>query len=174
MTEWTAERTESLKKLWQDGLSASQIVKQLGGVSRSAVISKASRSGCSPRKPGRPPSTVPPRPKAVAVARPALRPAARPAFTSSRPEPVAQAPRATIVCVEAPGLATAATLGAHMCKWPIGEPTGDAFTFCGRHQERGPYCVEHALVAYGTPSAKAKANRYAVSRLGYSDLFAAS
>ena len=37
MTEWTEERTESLKKLWQDGLSASQIVKQLGGVSRSAV-----------------------------------------------------------------------------------------------------------------------------------------
>ncbi|WP_322989684.1 GcrA family cell cycle regulator, partial [Hoeflea sp.] len=35
---WTDERVERLKKLWADGLSASQIVAQLGGVSRNAVI----------------------------------------------------------------------------------------------------------------------------------------
>ncbi|MDO8902062.1 MAG: GcrA family cell cycle regulator, partial [Phenylobacterium sp.] len=37
---WTDERVETLKKLWQDGLSASQIAKQLGGVTRNAVIGK--------------------------------------------------------------------------------------------------------------------------------------
>jgi hypothetical protein len=35
---WTDERVATLKKLWLDGLSASQIAKQLGGVTRNAVI----------------------------------------------------------------------------------------------------------------------------------------
>ena len=42
---WTDERVETLKKLWLDGLSASQIAKQLGGVTRNAVIGKANRIG---------------------------------------------------------------------------------------------------------------------------------
>ena len=40
---WTDERVEMLKKLWADGLSASQIAAQLGGVSRNAVIGKVHR-----------------------------------------------------------------------------------------------------------------------------------
>jgi GcrA cell cycle regulator len=50
---------------------------------------------------------------------------------------------------EEPGSATVLTLGAHMCKWPIGDPSSDGFTFCGRRSDReGPYCMEHARVAY--------------------------
>ena len=40
---WTDERVEQLKKLWAEGLSASQIAAQLGGVSRNAVIGKVHR-----------------------------------------------------------------------------------------------------------------------------------
>src|ERR1044072_8103828 len=40
---WTDERVEKLKKLWSEGLSASQIAAQLGGVSRNAVIGKVHR-----------------------------------------------------------------------------------------------------------------------------------
>ena len=40
---WTDERVERLKKLWSEGLSASQIAAQLGGVSRNAVIGKVHR-----------------------------------------------------------------------------------------------------------------------------------
>ena len=40
---WTDERVEKLKKLWAEGLSASQIAAQLGGVSRNAVIGKVHR-----------------------------------------------------------------------------------------------------------------------------------
>ena len=36
---WTDERVELLKKLWADGLSASQIAGELGGITRNAVIS---------------------------------------------------------------------------------------------------------------------------------------
>src|SRR5438552_14769579 len=72
---WTDERVELLKKLWQDGLSASQIAKQLGGVTRNAVIGKVHRLGLSGR---------------AAPSKPA-----RPAFKAPRPaRPVTSAPSA--------------------------------------------------------------------------------
>ena len=40
---WTDERVEMLKKLWSEGLSASQIAAQLGNVTRNAVIGKVHR-----------------------------------------------------------------------------------------------------------------------------------
>jgi len=46
---WTDERVELLKKLWADGLSASQIAGRLGGVTRNAVIGKVHRLGLSGR-----------------------------------------------------------------------------------------------------------------------------
>ncbi|SEN07671.1 GcrA cell cycle regulator [Gemmobacter aquatilis] len=46
---WTDERVETLKKMWADGQSASQIAKELGGVTRNAVIGKVHRLGLSNR-----------------------------------------------------------------------------------------------------------------------------
>ena len=46
---WTDERVELLKKLWADGLSASQIAAELGGITRNAVIGKVHRLGLSGR-----------------------------------------------------------------------------------------------------------------------------
>jgi GcrA cell cycle regulator len=46
---WTDERVEVLKKMWGDGQSASQIAKELGGVTRNAVIGKVHRLGLSNR-----------------------------------------------------------------------------------------------------------------------------
>ena len=46
---WTDERVELLKKLWADGLSASQIAAELGGVTRNSVIGKVHRLGLSGR-----------------------------------------------------------------------------------------------------------------------------
>ena len=46
---WTDVRIELLKKLWADGLSASQIAAELGGVTRNAVIGKVHRLGLSGR-----------------------------------------------------------------------------------------------------------------------------
>ena len=46
---WTDERVETLKKLWADGLSASQIAAELGGITRNAVIGKVHRLGLSGR-----------------------------------------------------------------------------------------------------------------------------
>jgi GcrA cell cycle regulator len=160
---WTDERVETLKKLWQDWLSASQIAKQLGGVTRNAVIGKVHRLGLSgraaPSKPARP-AFKPPRPARAAAAAPTppRRIAAEPAATSATP--AVPAPR---YVEEAPGTATVLTLGAHMCKWPIGDPSLESFTFCGRRTGgEGPYCNEHARVAYQPAQTK--------KRSGASDL----
>lgn len=49
---WTDERVETLKRMWIEGQSASQIAKELGGVTRNAVIGKVHRLGLSNRGPG--------------------------------------------------------------------------------------------------------------------------
>lgn len=76
---WTDERIETLRKMWDSGLTATQIAEELGGVSRNAVIGKAHRLGLASR-----PSPV----KANATeAKPAPAPAA-----AAAPKPAAAAP----------------------------------------------------------------------------------
>lgn len=79
---WTDERIDRLKTMWENGLTASQIADELGGVSRNAVIGKAHRLGLNSR-----PSPVKandsndkPAPAAKAKAKPVEKtPVARPA-----------------------------------------------------------------------------------------------
>jgi GcrA cell cycle regulator len=52
-----------------------------------------------------------------------------------------------------------------MCKWPIGDPATAEFTFCGRRSgDEGPYCVEHARLAYQPPQAKKKTSATELAR----------
>jgi GcrA cell cycle regulator len=46
---WNDERVEILKRMWAEGASASQIAKELGQVTRNAVIGKVHRLGLSNR-----------------------------------------------------------------------------------------------------------------------------
>ena len=157
---WTDERVELLKKLWTDGLSASQIAAELGGITRNAVIGKVHRLGLSGR-------ATPSQPRQAAYKAPR---APRPVSVSAAPrrnsEPSHQpAPRPQVYREEAPGSATVLTLGAHMCKWPIGDPSTDGFTFCGKRSgEAGPYCVDHARVAYQPQQAKKKSGPNELAR----------
>ena len=147
---WTEERVALLKKLWLEGLSASQIAKQLGGVTRNAVIGKVHRLGLS----GRATPSSPPRPAFKAPRPP--RPVSNASLAPRRAlaHPPAPQPQ-TAYYVDEPGSATVLTLGAHMCKWPIGDPASDGFTFCGRRIGEGSYCNEHARLAY-QPQQKGK------------------
>ncbi|MGJ3647248.1 GcrA family cell cycle regulator [Sphingomonas sp. GlSt437] len=94
---WTDERIDTLKTMWEKGMTASQIAEALGGVSRNAVIGKAHRLGLqarpSPVKPNEPeakPAAAPPpvAPKA-ATPKPAVAPAPK---AEPRPAPVAANP----------------------------------------------------------------------------------
>jgi GcrA cell cycle regulator len=91
---WTDERVELLKKMWSEGQSASQIAKELGGVTRNAVIGKVHRLGLSNRAGATPapaaaaPAPEPkpkPEPRAKAQPKPA-----RPAEPAAQPEPAAE------------------------------------------------------------------------------------
>lgn len=79
---WTDERVELLKKMWGEGQSASQIAKELGGVTRNAVIGKVHRLGLSNRAGGAAPAAAAAAPaaKPEVKAKPeARKPAAKPA-----------------------------------------------------------------------------------------------
>jgi GcrA cell cycle regulator len=138
---WSGDRVTTLKSLWLDGLSASQIAGQLGGVTRNAVIGKIHRLGlggrAAPSAPACAARTTVPRPPRRTMA-PRPRPPARPIVLS---EPVEPSP-------EGPGLVSSMTaLGAHICKWPIGDPKAPSFSFCGR-LANGPYCLAHKAQAF--------------------------
>lgn len=106
---WTDERVETLKKMWAEGQSASQIAKELGGVTRNAVIGKVHRLGLSNRVGGgvvegeEPEVAAPvtprpePTPKPVVVEAP-VRPAA-PERVAPEPRPVPPATAASVASV---------------------------------------------------------------------------
>ncbi|MEH7827460.1 GcrA family cell cycle regulator [Gemmobacter denitrificans] len=79
---WTDERVETLKRMWAEGQSASQIAKELGGVTRNAVIGKVHRLGLSNRVGG----TAGKEEEEEVVETPVAAPAA-PDPVASRPEP---------------------------------------------------------------------------------------
>ncbi|RED18160.1 GcrA family cell cycle regulator [Pontivivens insulae] len=83
---WTDERVEILKKMWGEGKSASVIAKELGGVTRNAVIGKVHRLGLSNRTTTAPASkTAEPAPKPEPVK--AAEPAAKKPDPAPKPEP---------------------------------------------------------------------------------------
>ncbi|MDQ1901165.1 GcrA family cell cycle regulator [Paracoccus sp. WLY502] len=89
---WTDERVETLKRMWAEGQSASAIAKELGGVTRNAVIGKVHRLGLSNRNDDPEPAPAP-APEPVADKKIDRKPA--PAAEPARPEPqpeVAAAP----------------------------------------------------------------------------------
>ena len=116
---WTDERVETLKRMWAEGQSASQIAKELGGVTRNAVIGKVHRLGLSNRVTGgtgrdeeqveAPAPATPPRVETAAT-RPAEQPRVEPA--PARPAPAAPA-------AERPAPAAAPASGAVVTPLPI-------------------------------------------------------
>ena len=76
---WTDDRVETLKRMWGEGQSASAIAKELGGVTRNAVIGKVHRLGLSNRTAGTGPA-----PAAAAPAAP--KPEAKPKAAAPKPE----------------------------------------------------------------------------------------
>ena len=115
---WTDERVETLKKMWAEGQSASQIAKELGGVTRNAVIGKVHRLGLSNRVGGgategdepevaaSPAATAAPRaepaPKPVAAEAPTRPAAPERVAPEPRPVPPAAAPTATVTALPIP------------------------------------------------------------------------
>lgn len=166
---WTEDRVALLKKLWTDGLSASQIAKQLGGVTRNAVIGKVHRLGlagrAAPSRPIKRITTPIVRVRAVLAVACAptpeiIQPIARAdKETVAPPTPPISEPLAAVNVIRTlkPKAKAARDgeiigvlqLGPNMCKWPIGDPGDTDFGFCGSHcTSSAVYCEEHAAIAF--------------------------
>ena len=153
---WTDERVEQLKKLWADGLSASQIAAELGGVTRNAVIGKVHRLGLSGRvkSPGQSASVRTKRqPRSNSFNGRSQRNAQRALNNtqikvSGRADTLNSTAAADLEAPEALKLPLT-ELTERTCKWPTGDPATDDFYFCGHAaQSDGPYCEYHARIAY--------------------------
>jgi len=174
--EWTEQRIDTLRKLWGQGQTASQIAAILGGITRNAVIGKAHRLGLTGRpSPIKREAGASPQPRRR-VSAPARRlpGAGQPSQVHGQPLPqthgvsAAQA-HAQTQRVEARGIEaraepmpapmpaptktnstrTASHVGSRTCSWPMGDPKQPGFHFCGEPAEAGkPYCGHHCHVAY--------------------------
>jgi len=162
---WTDERVELLKKLWMEGLSASQIAAMLGeGVTRNAVIGKVHRLKLSGR--AKPASSTP---RVRSTPRPAPRRPSTSSSTSShsnrssaigmsRPRPMGgggggsigatalkiseefeneayQVPQVEELDIPLEQRLNLLQLNENTCKWPIGDPLNPDFYFCGQHAD---------------------------------------
>lgn len=149
---WTDERVDLLKRLWSEGLSASQIAGRLGSVTRNAVIGKVHRLGLSGRattsrmKSHRPRTRLanvkrPVKPRFAQVGNPAVRALYVDAETYVAPAEEIEIPVAERKTIQ--------TLGECSCRWPIGDPQSAEFHFCGRPKvPLLPYCEVHARRAF--------------------------
>lgn len=179
---WTDERVELLKKLWADGLSASQIAAQLGGVSRNAVIGKVHRLKLSGRaktpSSGAPKTKRSPSPRASAgrggyagrggsaVGRTMTTTAGHAAGATmlkgeTMPVSYAEIDQRPIEDIVVPISKKVALidLNEHTCKWPQGDPLSEEFHFCGHSaEEDSPYCKYHSKLAY-QPNSDRKRSR---------------
>lgn len=139
---WTPDQEALLKILWAQGLSASQIAKRIGGVSRNAVIAKRDRMGL----PGRMAST--------------------PRLTKAQTAKSLGAP-APMLCVDR-SREKGAARGPHnipfkdrnesSCLMFLGGESHEEGLICGREREaEKPYCRNCARLAYLPPEAKRRA-----------------
>ena len=176
---WTDERVETLKKMWGEGQSASQIAKELGGVTRNAVIGKVHRLGLSNRTGGATSAKPAAKDKAASKAAPKTRDKAETAAPETPPKPVVHIRRQIIPAgqplppqpsaneISPEALASVREvekkakkislmeLTERTCKWPIGDPATDEFWFCGLAVKAGkPYCEAHVGVAFQPMSSR--------------------
>ena len=128
---WTDERVETLKRMWAEGQSASQIAKELGGVTRNAVIGKVHRLGLSNRAGdgathgeeaeapvAAPAAAVRPEP----TPRPAPEPAPRAAEPTPAPRPAAERPAPQPAAAAPASGATVTPLPVRKAIIPAGQP----------------------------------------------------
>jgi GcrA cell cycle regulator len=152
---WTDERVQQLKKLWSDGLSASQIAAELGGVTRNAVIGKVHRLGLSGRAKtsNQSPSRVKRHARSGGYTVRGARKAQR-ALVNTGMKINGYAPSTALIddidlVAPEPLKLSLVQLNERTCKWPIGDPASEEFHFCGHDaDDSGPYCSYHARLAY--------------------------
>lgn len=158
---WTPHRVDTLKAGWADGCSASQIAKDLGGVTRSAVLGKVSRLGLA----GRHTVSYVRRGNGVIVPSSTPKKQNNPSHFVRTETPRTRLPTGDLPPAEplAPIIPTTEHLCSIMnltnttCRYPCwddGTPFEKQF-YCGNPSanldEGRPYCAGHALLTFTKP-----------------------
>lgn len=174
---WTEQKIEMLKEMWGHGYSASEIAKQLGGLTRNAVIGKAHRLKLSVRG-------AAPRLEAKAQQRSAVSSSGSAVSAASSQGNVKVSDRKRVMLRPLPNMPLPTELPSHQerssvfhaldnikrsegisvtkagdrqCRWPVGDPRSPDFRFCGcPAYESLPYCIDHARIAYQNVGRKAR------------------
>ena len=130
--DWNEKRQIQLTKLWQEGLSITQIGKKMG-TSRNAIAGKVHRMGLPKRK----------------------------SLVNEKDDKTTPKPRskkkAVVPLLERDDLPLKLALrnitwSRSRCSWPIGNPQSTDFHFCSKDVVVGkPYCNEHCFAAYANP-----------------------
>ena len=142
---WTYERVEKLRKLWEEGLTASRIAVELGEVTRNAVIGKAHRLGLSGRMASKKSNG------GISIIR------KKRVNISQNQKVINIAP----VINEPMNPTDFENIKDGLCRWPLGEPEEIDFKFCGRNTQEGfVYCQSHYKQAY-QPLSKVRERRKA-------------
>ena len=133
---WPDEATESLKKFWEQKLTAAQIAYRLGEkYTRNSVLGKLFRLSLLQKRPS---SSMPrsPRTKTVLVAVPS-KPSLPPIVAQKFNPPVPLGPpKSKRLCV--------LELTNETCRWPIGDVGHKDFHFCGHEpSDKSSYCAYH-------------------------------
>lgn len=154
---WTPQHIETLRELWEAGLSASQIAHKIKGFSRNAVIGKLHRLGLTRKYKSQPGLTAGGRQSALLYRKKGRAMRAAKASASRRvsaPVPQADAYVPPIMSEAAPPNATTLhDLRNDQCRWPYGD---EIFVFCPETQVLGSsYCPGHHVRVYaGLPAPK--------------------
>lgn len=149
---WSEERTALLRKLWAEGLSASQIAKQLGNVTRNAVIGKVHRLGLA----GRATPSKPPKPRRSRVR--FIPPSVLKPIKVRPPTPSAE----DLHNLPPEGALTIETVRDGQCKYMAGE--GPDALVCGRSTPLGSWCSLHVKLVY-QPSRKRQLEDASIARV---------
>lgn len=171
---WTPDRLEALTSLWLAGVSATKIAAKLGGVSRSAVLSKIHRLGIgrpapAASRPKRPkvkrvrPARARPRPPVAPILQPPERREVPQLARGVRPLIVAAngniyvapppTPLPPLRVVEAPNPRPLLDLGPRDCRHPIndGDHPRHGWLYCAEPVTgKGDYCARCRTILFDT------------------------
>ncbi len=148
---WTHERVEILRRLWADGHSAGQIARQIGGVSRNAVIGKIFRMELAGRATTSRVATGRRRAKIIGTG-PKFQPGAASILAGLRRDGL---PLPTPQETDIRRISFDDMEARKHCRWIPGDPRDVRLTeplFCGLEPVPGlPYCAAHSLRSYNPP-----------------------
>lgn len=145
-SQWTPDRVTQLGILWIEGVPVPEIIRimDIAGLNKNMVIGKAHREGLPKRMPEHQKiSRRMTKPPVVAKPVPSRAPAVLKAAVAKF---VAETPKVARVKVQEQASATIFNLGAHRCKFPIGDPRAPDFGFCGK--SGSPWCAHHRTIVF--------------------------